>query len=190
MIDNELAKGNPERRGDWFQTYTGKEFYILDPRPEDICIEDIAHALSLQCRFNGMISQFYSVAQHSVHVSQLVPREFALWGLMHDAAEAYMGDIVTPLKRSIREIVKPIEMGLMKCVCERFDMEAGWFPMPAVVLGADQRMLLSEARDLLGPQTRPWGVKAEPVEWKVEPWDAPFAEKAFLLAFDMLGGKR
>ncbi|MFG0247924.1 MAG: phosphohydrolase, partial [Phycisphaeraceae bacterium JB051] len=77
----------------WIQTYTGKAFYPLREDPGIIDIRDIAHALSLQCRFNGHCSDFYSVAQHSVHVSEVVPQAFALWGLLHDAAEAYMSDL-------------------------------------------------------------------------------------------------
>ena len=88
------------RKGDWIQTFTGRAFYVLDPRPEDVDIEDIAHALSMQCRFAGHCREFYSVAQHSVTASWLVPPEDALWGLLHDAAEAYVVDLPRPIKRA------------------------------------------------------------------------------------------
>jgi uncharacterized protein len=94
------------RTGDWIQTYTGKQFWPLSPLPEDIVIEDIAHALSMQCRFGGHVRTFYSVAQHSVHVSLLVEPQYALWGLLHDAAEAYLVDLPRPIK-------KFSEMGLL-----------------------------------------------------------------------------
>ena len=81
------------RNGSWLQTYTGIQFWPLDPRPEEIDIQDIAHALSLLCRFNGHCQRFYSVAEHSVHVSTILAPEFGLWGLLHDAAEAYLSDI-------------------------------------------------------------------------------------------------
>lgn len=77
---SELDTPADDRRGDWIQTFTGRRFWPLDPRPEDVCIEDIAHALSLKCRFGGHCTRFYSVAEHSVHVSNYVPAEFALWG--------------------------------------------------------------------------------------------------------------
>lgn len=84
----------------WIQTFTGKRFFFLNPNPDDIDIEDIAHSLSFLCRFTGHPSKFYSVAQHSLIVSAIVnnPRARA-WGLMHDAFEAYIGDIASPTKR-------------------------------------------------------------------------------------------
>src|SRR5262245_27549306 len=102
-----------QRIGDWMQTISGRKFWPLDPRPEEVCIEDIGHALSLVCRFGGHCHTFYSVAEHSVRVSLLAEdmakssahwtdeniRMIALSGLLHDAAEAYIGDMVRPLKR-------------------------------------------------------------------------------------------
>lgn len=92
-----------ERKGNWFQTFTNKMWWPQDPHPEDVDILDIAHALSQQCRFNGMSSEFYSVAQHSVIVSDLVRIDTndlmaAYVGLLHDAAEAYVGDLIKPIK--------------------------------------------------------------------------------------------
>src|SRR5579885_2784587 len=91
------------RHGDWIQTYCGVAFYPLDPRPEEILIEDIAHALSMLCRFTGHVKRFYSVAQHCVYVSHRCDPKDALWGLLHDAAEAYLNDISRPVK-SLREL--------------------------------------------------------------------------------------
>ncbi|HKK06533.1 MAG TPA: hypothetical protein VKA50_11875 [Gammaproteobacteria bacterium] len=82
----------------WILTYTGRRVDLLDPDPATIEPEDIAHALSNMCRFNGHCRHFYSVAEHSWHVALLVSRENALQGLMHDAAEAYVADITRPLK--------------------------------------------------------------------------------------------
>ena len=82
----------------WIETYTGKKVYPLRPDEETLCVEDIAHALALTCRFGGHCSEFYSVAQHSCLVSDLCPDGLKLAGLMHDAAEAYLGDVVSPIK--------------------------------------------------------------------------------------------
>ena len=75
-------------RGNWMQTFTGGRFYPSDPRYEDIHIEDIAHGLSMTCRFGGQCDHFYSVAEHSWHVAMLCPQRDRLAGLMHDASEA------------------------------------------------------------------------------------------------------
>ena len=90
----------------WIQTYTKKKFDLLDPKPEMVCIEDVAHHLSNVCRFSGACSEFYSVAQHSVLVSEVCSPDSAVWGLLHDAGEAYYGDIVTPIWGSLKEIGK------------------------------------------------------------------------------------
>jgi hypothetical protein len=88
-----------DRKGSWQQTFTGRQFWPCDPRPEDVCLEDIAHHLALMCRFGGACRVFYSVAEHSVRVAELVwdrtngDREAALAGLLHDASEAYLVDI-------------------------------------------------------------------------------------------------
>ena len=94
------------------QTYSGSLVDICDPKPESISIEDIARGLSMQCRFNGQVSQFYSVAQHSIMVARLVEkqldrqklypgRSIRRAALLHDAAEAYLGDIITPVKKGL-----------------------------------------------------------------------------------------
>lgn len=86
---------------DWIQTYTGKKFFPLHPHQNEYVIEDIAHALSMKCRFAGHCNAFYSVAEHSVKVSRIVAPESQLWGLLHDAAEAYLPDVCQPIKSQI-----------------------------------------------------------------------------------------
>ena len=154
------------RRGDWGQTVSGRRFYPLDPRPEDISIEDIAHALSHICRFGGHTCGFYSVAQHSLHVVALVHdgfsdrvmqpacvRETLLWALFHDAPEAYIGDMIRPLK--IQPVMQPFrdaDAAIMQAVCRRFDMIGD---LPPEVKAADDIAVVTEARDLMwNPQ---WG---------------------------------
>jgi hypothetical protein len=94
------------RKGDWIQTFTGKQFWPLDPRPDEVYIEDIAHALGNICRFNGHCLRFYSVAEHCFHVSHKVVPGLALMGLLHDAAEAYVCDVVRPVKPYLKEYKK------------------------------------------------------------------------------------
>jgi hypothetical protein len=170
-----------ERRGDWIQTFTGVQFWPLDPRADEIRIEDIAHALAQQCRFGGHCRSFYSVAEHSVRVSRVVPPQDALWGLLHDGSEAYCVDVPRPLKRHLSEY-GVIENRLMLAICERFRLPV---TMPASVKRADQVLLNTEKRDLTGPAPAPWtvaqGMPTEPLQERIEPW-SPFEAKARFLA--------
>lgn len=169
------------RRGDWFQTHTGIQFYPLDPQPEDICIDDIAHALSKICRFGGHTKEFYSVAQHSVIVSNIVPPHLALTGLMHDATEAYIGDVVRPLKYSLPDYIQ-IEQRLWEVIAERFNLPS---VLPPEIKHADNRALVTERRDLLAVQ-RQWGAWTKdyaPIEWKIKPQPPVIAESLFSLRF-------
>lgn len=174
------------RRGDWMQTFTGVQFWPLDPRPEDINIEDIAHALSNQCRFAGHCTRFYSVAQHSVHVSDHVAPEFAIWGLLHDAAEAYLVDLPRPVKRASQmgSLYQEIETALMKCVCERFGMSP---EMPKEVHETDNILLMTEKRDLMPGSPAKWVESQEPLESILPQWSPYHAKKRFMLRVAELG---
>lgn len=137
---------NPETsfaRGDYIQTFTGGNFYPFDPRPEEINIEDIAHALSQQCRFAGHTSHFYSVAEHSLFAADLVPTPFKLAALLHDAAEAYLVDLPRPIKHSIPEYQK-IEHGVAEVIRRKYNLQPGAFEHPAVK-DADEVALHTEA---------------------------------------------
>jgi hypothetical protein len=107
--------------GDWMQTYTGRAFWPLAPQADDIDPADIAHALSMLCRYGGHVERFYSVAEHCVLMSYAVPPGYALWALLHDATEAYMGDMVRPLKRSMPEY-QAAEARLSAVICDRFGL--------------------------------------------------------------------
>src|SRR4029077_8735123 len=128
----------------------GTKFYILDPNPKIISIETIAHALSQVCRWAGQCEKFYSVAQHSVLVSEIVPDELALQGLLHDASEAFIGDITSPLKEAM-EIGAPgmlrfLENRIHQAVATRFGLE---WPYSAEVKQADRIALATEKRDIM-----------------------------------------
>lgn len=128
----------------YIQTLSGKHINYFDIHHEDIVIEDIATALSHICRFAGHLPEFYSVAQHSVLVSQLVPAEFALEALLHDAAEAYVQDIPAPLKRILPDY-RRVEGYVDGVVREKFGLPAHQHP---TVKYADLVMLGTERRDL------------------------------------------
>lgn len=138
------------RKGDWIRTATGGQFWPLDPRPDEVNIEDIAHALSHQCRFAGHVKEFYSVAQHSVMVSVAAVGgadrvRVAKWGLLHDAAEAYLVDVPTPVKRYLSEY-KEAEERLQDAIAEAFGLTG---KIPDAVHYADRVVLATEMRDLM-----------------------------------------
>jgi len=139
-------------RGDWMQTYTGRAFYPMAPYVDDIDPVDIAHALSLICRYGGHVSRFYSVAEHCVLLSQAVAPEHALWALLHDATEAYVGDMVRPLK-SAMPAYREAEDRLMKVICDRFGLG---HTCPAEVKEADTRILRDERDALMVSAPLPW----------------------------------
>ena len=120
--------------GDWLLTFTGLHFYPLTPNPNDVDIEDIAHALSNTCRFNGHVSTFYSVAQHCVLVSQYCVNN-PLWGLMHDAAEAYLPDVATPVKKNLVGF-DAIENAVLRTVAIRYGLSSRRPPMSPVRNGS------------------------------------------------------
>jgi uncharacterized protein len=169
---------------DWIQTYTGLKVHPLHLRPEDICIEDIAHALSMLCRFTGATQQFYSVAQHSVWVSHRCAPEDALWGLLHDASEAYLMDLPRPLKRAPEfTFYREAESRAMLAICERFGLPWG---TPLSVKEADARMLATEARDLMAPLHPEWRLMEEPYERRIYGWEPELAKSVFLGRFGQL----
>ena len=129
----------------YITTYTGKKFELLNPAPEMVDIVDIAHSLSRLCRFNGHCKNFASVAQHCVTLSYLVPPEMALEGLLHDATEAYAGDLVSPLK-GVLPAYKIIEDRIWLAIAEKFDLKK---ELPLEVKIIDKEILIAEARELL-----------------------------------------
>lgn len=134
---------------DWLQCYSGAAFYPLDPKPEDIHILDIGHALSLICRFGGHVKRFYSVAEHSVLVSKMVPDQWRLRALLHDAAEAYIGDMIRPLKRDMPEY-QEAEDRIWEAICQRFGLGDPIYPeADKIIKHADNCALRMEAEALM-----------------------------------------
>jgi len=147
-----------KRKGDWIQTYTGRVFWPLDPRPSEVHIADIAHALANQCRYAGHTLAFYSVAQHSVLVANHLPPELAKWGLLHDASEAYLVDLPRPVKRIVQGYVEAEEQ-VMAAIAMQLGLS---WPMPELVHVADNEALATEKRDLMAPCEKHWACMPEP----------------------------
>ena len=145
----------PARRGDWMQTYTGRQYWPLDPHPDDVSIDDIAHHLAMICRYCGACSRHYSVAEHSVYVSRLVPPELALPALLHDAPEAYCNDIVRPVKRHLpgyAAIEAANEAAIFEALHVPTPTEADWY----LIKQADNAILLAEQAQLMAPAPAKW----------------------------------
>lgn len=137
----------------WMGTFTGGTFHPLDPRAADVEIADIAHGLAMTCRYGGQSMQFYSVAEHCVIVSQRVSPEYARHGLLHDSAEAYIGDMIRPLKHQPEMTEFRIaEERIEREVARRFDLR--WTPAASrAVKEVDDRILVDEIRALIrGPE--------------------------------------
>lgn len=176
------------RNGNWMQTFTGRMFYPYDMRPGDFCIEDIAHALSMLCRYGGHSQRFYSVAEHSWHVSRLVPPEHALAGLMHDATEAYLVDMPRPIKQGFPQY-KAMEAEIWRHLAAEFGLAN---EHPADVERVDGEMLWHEMKALLRPLPpgTQWGMgRPQPAVLRPEIincWGPKMAEQRFLERFKEL----
>jgi hypothetical protein len=166
-------------------TNGGTYFHFLEPERSAIDIETIAHALAHICRFTGHTRHFYSVAQHSVLVSCLVPPEHAMAGLLHDAAEAYLGDVAAPLKMLLPDY-KAIEATVEAAVLGRFGLPA---TLPPNVKQADRLALAIAQRALMPPHGDVWECEMHPdydrFKEQMEIFPAPpiVARKLFLARF-------
>ena len=170
------------RKGEWLQTFSGRPFWPLDPRAEDVDIEDIAHSLGMSCRYGGHCTKFYSVAEHSVHVSLFVPQEFALWGLLHDAPEAYTSDIPRPLKRCLPDW-KIMENVIMNAICDKFGLE---YEEPPVVKQIDLAMTTDERIVLMNKSDLDWGYLPGPIGAEIKFLSPEESKRAFLDRFNEL----
>lgn len=165
------------RTGDFMQTYSGRKFWPLDPRADEIHIEDIAHSLALQSRYAGHCERFYSVAEHCVHIARWLPTD-KLWGLLHDAAEAYTVDVPRPLKRSLVGYAEA-EAKVMAAVCDRFGLPV---EMPLRVHDADMRIIADEVAQNMRPMD--WHAKHnDPLGVVLQFWTPEEAEDRFLETF-------
>lgn len=190
LVPSGVARGREDLfvtdRGDWFQTYTGKKFYPMSVSTEDIDILDIAHALSLICRYGGHCRKFYSVAEHCVLLSHVVAPEHALPALLHDAAEAYVGDMVRPLKRvDGMHLYRDLDELISWKIAEKFGIAPR---IPDEVKEADLRILHDERGRLFPLDGPEWTSIShlKPLGVYVECWKPAEAEYIYLHRFNEL----
>jgi 5'-deoxynucleotidase YfbR-like HD superfamily hydrolase len=181
----------------YISTYLGNRFYPQEPRIDRVDLEDIAHGLAYQCRFNGQTRVFYSVAQHSLMVASVLPPELHRAALLHDAAEAYLGDMVKPLKRLLPEFAR-LEDGVTRLIAQTFGVDFGSDDAQApaarraiyrAIKHADMVALATEKRDLMPHSVEPWSYLhgIEPLPQPIEPLSPLQAKQAFLDAWAQLG---
>jgi len=152
-------------------THSGVRLHPLDPKPGEIRISDVAHGLSNVCRFGGQCRTLYTVAEHSVRVAHWLmrrhgSRELAAWGLVHDAAEAYLGDVIRPLK-GFFPAYRVVEEKMLRAITGKLKLP---WPEPPEVVVADGVVLACEARDLMPPACLDLiAAKPDPAVWRIEP---------------------
>jgi len=189
---------DPDTR--WIQTYTGRQYFPTNPHPDMICVEDIAHALANICRYTGHCRRFYSVAQHSCWVSDNVhqvtpfnedprsPKELKRWGLMHDAAEAYLSDVSGPIKGLLAGY-KELEVLNLTVIAGVFGLE---MPIPESVKRYDMIALATERRDIMLATDHEWKFlteqRVEAINTPIVPWTPERAEDEFMVRFRRLFG--
>lgn len=178
----------------WMRTFTGGRFYVSEPERSDFKIEDIAHALANICRFGGHSKRHYSVAEHSLLVSRIIKAEGGmplqqLWGLMHDATEAYLGDIPTPLKATLVGYSER-EDQLMRIIAKRLGLpdHGETTLLPKIVKIADRIALVTEARSI-AHGTTDWGPdydKVDSAQVYISSTDSGYYEELFLGRYQAL----
>ena len=170
------------RLGGWIQTYTGRQFWPMDPRPHEVFIEDIAHSLSMMCRYAGHCERFYSVAEHSVLLARHVSRQNKLAALLHDASEAYLVDVPRPVKPFLAGY-RDAESLVMDAVCARFGLPTCF---QQEVHDADKAILADEMMQNMKPAPVAWDDMPEPLGVKLQYWSPEEAELEFMTEFKWL----
>ena len=141
----------------WVGTNSGKAIGLNHVALDQINIEDIARGLSNQCRFTGQINEWYSVAEHCMWVADILPPRLRLCGLMHDAAEAYITDLSSPIKRMIGQPYRQIEECIALAIGDKFGLSDRLVVLPQAVKDADRIMLMTERDALQKVPRNDWG---------------------------------
>ncbi|MEO1721009.1 MAG: phosphohydrolase [Pseudomonadota bacterium] len=183
MVAEEARRHRQRGRDAWIMTASGGRFHPLDPKPDEVKLEDIAQALSNTCRYSGHCTEFYSVAEHCVHVSNFVPPQYAAWGLLHDAGEAYLADIARPVKPFLPGFAA-IEKKIMAAVCTHFGLP---LQEPTEVKRVDTAILVDEAQQLMDGDISGWHLPEPPLGVKLRPWSPEQARHVFLSRARALG---
>ena len=168
----------------WVQTYSGVQFWPLEPRVEDVRLEDIAHALSNQCRFNGMCRKFYSVAQHSILLAAELCRDgfganVVKAGAFHDSPEAYLPDVCRPIKSTWKEFGE-IEARLLDVIFKAMNIDQPSEHEWQTIKHYDDVLLATEKRDLYGKPPAAWVPLPAPLKFGIIPWSPGLSKKNFL----------
>ena len=196
------AKGDDSKMT-WMQTFTGKAYVIHDPTPDQICLEDIAHALSNQCRFAGHSKHFYSVAEHSVYVCNRVrevleigkainhaeldeeDRKIIAVALLHDAAEAYLLDIPRPLKiEPEMAFYRRIHDETLVIILEKFGLPTEKLD---IIKHVDNELLATEKEQIMAVPPGDWVPLPDPLPITIDCWDSSRAYNVFMKQAQALG---
>ena len=189
---NDTVEG---RKGEWMHTSTGKRFFPLDPRPEDICIMDIANGLALDCRYGGQgnVHKFYSVAEHSVLMAEYAcergwARNIVFAVLMHDAAEAYLNDLPRAVKHSIGRAYETLEDQVQEVILQKYNLVSTSLGNNLEIKSLDRQIVPLEKECFMNhPQD--WAYdKFQPLEGvALKLWSPPLAKYHFLEMYCRVG---
>lgn len=178
---------------DYITTWTGVKFNFREPTPDQINLDDVAHSLSMQCRYNGHCSEFYSVAEHSVLIAGWVystkrSKRLALEALLHDASEAYLCDIPRPIKPHLDPNYHDLEHAIERAVARKWNLTLPWNDF---VKEGDSRICLDEHAALFEERLGPCDWKlpySEPLGIRIQCWMPNVAEREFRKLFFHLTG--
>lgn len=178
----------------WIQTYTGKMFFPLDPKPEHVDLLDIGHSLAMQCRFGGSCQRFYSVAEHSLNVAAAAFDDYDdlnlyIHALLHDAGEAYLHDIPSPIKQHMLVggcSFKDREKSILDAIYQSLGLPQPTEKEKRIIHQCDLEMLATEAKQLLTPPPAPWVEMPEPRDMVLKGYPPFVARYHFMEALAML----
>ena len=169
----------------FIETFTGKQFFFNAPTEDAIDIIDIAHSLSMQCRYSGHTKHFYSVAEHccllhdwylDYHGVNYMSEKYAFECLMHDAGEAYLTDVPRPIKYCLPEYLE-FEKKIEAVISKKFDLT---HPIPDNVKLADASILMDERAQAMSDSGHDWNLNLTPLGITLQFWGPKVAEREFL----------